>query len=83
MYKTDKNRGAIKAFINKNGGICFIDKLMEEFKTLTGIVEHFQKEYNFSCTTVSIRNYIKANNGKLRKHGGDRRSKKYKQSVKQ
>lgn len=82
MYRNNRNRGAIQIFITKNGGIGFINELLKEFKTLAGITDHFWKEYKFLCTTASINNYIKANNGELGKHGGDRKSKKYKQSVK-
>ncbi len=74
-------RGAIQKFLDKKGGIEYLNGLIDNLKSFDNVAEYLFEHQDFECAATSLRRYAKMNDGKVGYHGGDHCSREFRDSM--
>ncbi len=81
IQENASGKGAVQKFFKKQGGMEYLDALMDNLKTFDNVAEYLSIHHDFECNGTSLRRYAKMNGGKVDSPGGDHCSAEYKEKM--
>lgn len=75
--------GPVQQFMVRRGGARFLRKMYRELQSADAVARYITRRYSFYCSGNTIRNLMKSYHIPLNASGGDRRSKKHREFIRQ